>query len=83
MASKLESKSMGTDAMQHPWDKEFRFAFTPFSLTSRVLGKVQRKMIDHSDTNMANPAFVFSAFNLLSANHIVIADELFVCLIIF
>ena len=39
--------SIAADVFQHPWDREYSFAFSPFSLISRVLRKILQENIDH------------------------------------
>ena len=53
---KLGSMSTKKNAIQHPWKREFGFAFSLFSLISRVLRKVQQEkahqlIIVHSKPN--------------------------------
>ena len=61
IAWKPNPGSIATDACLHPWDREYSFAFPPFSLISWVLRKILReknRSSNHSDTHMANPALI-------------------------
>ena len=44
---KPDSGSIATDAFLPPWDREYSFAFPPFSLISLVLRKILQEKIDH------------------------------------
>ena len=44
---KPDPGSIATDAFLHPRDREYSFAFPPFSLISRVLRKILQEKIDH------------------------------------
>ena len=47
IAWKPNTGSVATDACLHPWDREYSFAFPPFSLISWVLRKILWEKIDH------------------------------------
>ena len=44
---KPDQGSIATDAFLDPWDREYSFAFPPFSLINRILRKILREKIDH------------------------------------
>ena len=47
IAWKLGPCSIARDAFLDPWDREYSFAFPPFSLISRILRKILQEKIDH------------------------------------
>ena len=47
IASKPDLGSIATDAFLHPWDREYSFAFPPFSLISWVLRKNLQEKVDY------------------------------------
>ena len=47
IAWKPDPSRIATDAFLHPWDREYGFAFPPFSLRSRFLRKILEEKIDH------------------------------------
>ena len=47
IAWKPDPDSIATDAFLHPWDREYRFAFLPFRLISRVLRKILQEKLDY------------------------------------
>ena len=54
-----DPRSITTNVFLHPLDKEYQFAFLPFSLISQVLRKSVEEKIDHSDTHTINSAVVY------------------------
>ena len=47
IARKPDSGILAKDAFLYPWDREYGFAFPPFSLISRALRKILEEKIDH------------------------------------
>ena len=47
IARKPQPSSIATNAFLHPCDREYSFAFPPFSLISWVLRKILQEKIDH------------------------------------
>ena len=47
IAQKPHPSGIATNTFLHSWDRKYSFAFSPFSLISRVLRKILQEKIDH------------------------------------